>query len=749
MRQIRYLPVILSLALLAGCGSNPSVSREERLKSGDQYLADGKLDDAIVEYRGAVAAEPTHGPSRVKLADAYMASGDIRSAAAHFVQAADRMPEDAIVQMKTAEALIAVGKYEDARARLDKVVAADPSNARAYMLKGNAMAGLKDLGAAISQMESSIRLNPTYSPGYTSLGSLQLVRGDIQEAEISFKRAVFTAPESIPARLALANFYWSTNRRTEGEAALHEALKLDPHNLIANKALYLMYLGSKRVAEAEAPLKVIAQNSPTADGRLALADYYAASQRMTEAKAIYEDVSKDNRYGSAAKLRLASLGLIDGDRATAYRFVDEVLAKEPRNVEALVGKAQLQLSDGKKVEALATAGLDHPPTHYTLGLVHLADGQTEEATAAFEESLRVGVTFAPANFELGRLALAARRYDDAIQFSRAAIQMVPGYGEAHLILARAEMLKGNVAGAEEPLRLLALNFPERAGVQAEVGRLLLMKNDLAGAQKAFTRALGKEPYQLEALEGITILDVRQNRTAAARTRLDAAVKANSNNSTLQLMASQLYSVVFKDPAAAEHTARQAVAADPNNLDAFGSLARLHAEANNLPAATAEFEKLAERQPRSVGNQTTVGLLLHLQGKTDEAKARYEKALALDPRAAVAANNLAQLYVDRNENLDVALNLAQIAKAGLPTAHQVDDTLGWIYYRKGVGLLAVTWLKQAVAAQPDNAEYNYHLGAAYALNKEPANARQSLTKALKLRPNFQGADDARKILDTLK
>jgi len=145
----------------------------------------------------------------------------------------------------------------------------------------------------------------------------------------------------------------------------------------------------------------------------------------------------------------------------------------------------------------------------------------------------------------------------------------------------------------------------------------------------------------------------------------------------------------------------------------------------------------------------VATLLHLQNKLDEAKTQYESVLGLDPRAAVAANNLAQLYLDRNENLDMALQLAQTAKAGMPNSHEVDDTLGWAYYKKGTASSAVSALKQAVAADPANAVYLYHLGAAYALNKDKVNARQTLEKALKLQPTFPGADDARKILDSLK
>ena len=41
------------------------------------------------------------------------------------------------------------------------------------------------------------------------------------------------------------------------------------------------------------------------------------------------------------------------------------------------------------------------------------------------------------------------------------------------------------------------------------------------------------------------------------------------------------------------------------------------------------------------------------------------------------------------------------------------------------------------------------GAAYAVNKDKANARLTLEKALKLQPSFQGSDDARSLLAKLK
>ena len=139
----------------------------------------------------------------------------------------------------------------------------------------------------------------------------------------------------------------------------------------------------------------------------------------------------------------------------------------------------------------------------------------------------------------------------------------------------------------------------------------------------------------------------------------------------------------------------------------------------------------------------------VQHEEREAKPRYEKALELDSHAAVAANNLAQMYADGNENLDVALQLAQTAKAGLPKAPEVDDTLGWVYYKKGLSALAIASLKQCAAADPQNPSYLYHLGLAYSQNGDKVLARQTLERALKIQPDFAGADEARKVIGSTK
>ena len=80
--------------------------------------------------------------------------------------------------------------------------------------------------------------------------------------------------------------------------------------------------------------------------------------------------------------------------------------------------------------------------------------------------------------------------------------------------------------------------------------------------------------------------------------------------------------------------------------------------------------------------------------------------------------------------------------------EVNDTLGFIYYKKNLPALAIPPLKMSVEKDPNNPMFHYHLGLAYAKAEDVAQARQSLMRALELKPDFAGAADAKTVLTTL-
>ena len=145
---------------------------------------------------------------------------------------------------------------------------------------------------------------------------------------------------------------------------------------------------------------------------------------------------------------------------------------------------------------------------------------------------------------------------------------------------------------------------------------------------------------------------------------------------------------------------------------------------------------------------------------DAAVDSYRKALAKDENAIFAANNLAWLYAEYGKaNIDEAVRLAQGIVQSNPEVPSFADTLGWVYYKKGLYGAAAEQLKKAVtvdeaAARRSNGTptpiYHFHLGVALAAKGDKAGARREIESALRLseKMSFPEANEARKALATL-
>jgi tetratricopeptide (TPR) repeat protein len=178
------------------------------------------------------------------------------------------------------------------------------------------------------------------------------------------------------------------------------------------------------------------------------------------------------------------------------------------------------------------------------------------------------------------------------------------------------------------------------------------------------------------------------------------------------------------------------------------LGAVYGAQGRIDEARQQFEVWAAKQPRSVAAQTMVAMLLERQNKPAEAGKAYEKVLAIDPHAPIAANNLAWQYAESGGNLDVALQLAQVAKSQMPNEPEFNDTLGWVYYKQDIVDQAIPLILQAIDRDAKNAQFHYHLGMAYAKQGEDTKAIAALKRALALNPGFAGAADAKRVLGEL-
>jgi putative PEP-CTERM system TPR-repeat lipoprotein len=750
----RLLPIALVMSVAVAC-SNPERAKADYLKSGDAYFEQKKYAEAEVQYRNALQQDPKSGDAHFKLAQTYEQLGDLRNAAREYIRAADALPGNVDAQVRAAVYLLVAEQFEDARARAQKALALDAKNLDAQIILGNSLAGLKDLDGALTVLENTAKLAPSSTGAFVSIGALQLARGNHPEAEAAFRKAVETNPKMAAAHMALANFLWASNRPDEAEASLKQAHQLEPKSVLADRALAGFYIARGRAREAEPYVKALADQdrSPFAPLKLALADYYVSIDRVDDALKVLEPIAATKEGFSAARTRVA---MIEYDRrrpAEAQKAIDEVLARDPKNVFALLVNAQFLARQGKIDGAIgqARAATAVQPgsvrAHFLLGTWLRSKGLIDEAISEFNEVLTLEPSATVAQLQLVELNLAKGNSKPALQFAQDAAKAVPNNPVVQLDLARTLLASGDAARAGAVVSALATKYPSASVVHSLSGQVALKNKDLAEARREFSRAEALDGTNFEALSGLVFLDFADKKPAAAKARIDSRLERSPTDARLLALAARV-SAAMGDTAQAEQQLRKSIDSDPNYLGSYVALAQIYMGQRRLPDARASLESVIARRPDAIGPQTMVGMLYEAEGNRAEAKKRYERVLKIDPRAGVAANNLAFRYAEDGGNLDTALQLAQTAKERLPDSPEVDDTLGWVYYKKDLAGMAVPLFEAAARKQPGNVEYLYHLGLSALKAGELTKGRKALEEAIRIGSNPAISADAKKALAEL-
>ena len=176
-----------------------------------------------------------------------------------------------------------------------------------------------------------------------------------------------------------------------------------------------------------------------------------------------------------------------------------------------------------------------------------------------------------------------------------------------------------------------------------------------------------------------------------------------------------------------------------------ALARINLKEKDADSAIYKYKQILAKKQSHLPAYMSLGTIYQQKGDIKEAESYYRKALDIRKDFAPAANNLAFLLAEHGGSIDEALGLAQIAKEKMPKNPSTLDTLGWIYYKKGLYRSAIVELEQSHEKIQINPIILYHLGMAYVKNGQKKEAKAALEKALTLNNKFPGYKQAQKAL----
>ena len=165
---------------------------------------------------------------------------------------------------------------------------------------------------------------------------------------------------------------------------------------------------------------------------------------------------------------------------------------------------------------------------------------------------------------------------------------------------------------------------------------------------------------------------------------------------------------------------------------MGKKKRKKKKTRAVPQDTFGQPVLGGNSPFDISTELQTAVEYHRQGLLPKAEAIYRKILSVQPDHADALNFIGYTYAEQGKNLDEAFDMIQKALKLKPGSGYIIDSLGWVYFQKGLYDEALTSLEKASTMIPDDPTVAEHLGDAYFMKKEYQKSLEMYLKALSLK-----------------
>ena len=461
----------------------------------------------------------------------------------------------------------------------------------------------------------------------------------------------------------------------------------------------------------------------------------------------FERLAAQDPSDREARTRLVTAYLEAGRSADAKKVLNNALEKNRKDVDALVQRAALFTRDGKYEEAQNDLGLllrfspDMAQAHVALAALHAARGEALSERQELAEALRLDPGLLQVRLHLARALIASRAADAALETldkafddQKRTLAFIVQRNWALLALGRGKELRQEVDRG-----LAAARTPE---LLAQDAFLKIEDKNYSGGEDFARRSVEAESRESAGRRNPAASLCGPKKPPGAVENIRSLAEQRPNSAMLHGILGNLLIASGKTEEA-RAAFLQAKQADPRDPSAPLALARLDVAQRKFDAARQELAPLQTSDPGNPHVWNDQGLLEAAQKDYPKAVDNFRKALDLDSKNVTALNNLAYLLATRPNQSEEALKYAQKAKELAPDRSDVDDTLGWVLYNRGVYQSALQHLESAAKKNPDPA-IRYHLAMTYAKVGDKR-APRMLTEALKAAPDLPEAQMANQLL----
>ncbi len=742
------LSVLLAMAL-TGC-TRTAASYVAR---GNKYFADGKYDDALLQYRNATDKDP-------KYAEAYYRTAVLKLRQNHAGEAYALLKKAVELDPGFRPATVQFGDlgwyvyrtlsqpppqiYNDLSQLSQRLLAANPRDFDGLRFKAYIAIADKRADDALALLKTANSIRPLDSEAAVPMARLFIEKGELPEAEKLLRQMMEKDPSYGLAYETLYALYMRDKRIPEAEAILRLRVEKNPNLTLALLELADHYANQNNTAAMNATLQRLHDSRASLSGaRMALGDFYTAHKFLDQAVQQFQQaIQEDPKNEIAYRKKLVAVLISQGKRDQAESDLAEILKRDPQDADALRVKAnfdlgtrqQQRVSDAVNIyKGLTVQRPNDADLRFFYARALVVNGDTRAARSELSAVIQRNPKSVMPMLALASLSLNEGQYADALRLTTSILDQIPRNETALLLRAGAEAGLGQLQSSHADLAALLREHPGHEDAELQLGLLDVAEKHYADATAIFTKYYHSGQPDLRPLEGLIRTDMSQGQFDKALALLDEEVKKSPKSSALRLMyASAGIRAGKLDVAEEQYRALTAQGLQSSAVEL--QWGRILQAKKDPQGAIEHYRKAKALDPKDSVPAALLGSQLELIGHQAEAIASYRDALKTNPTNAYALNNLAYALAESGQDLDEALRVALSAQKLAKDDSVVADTLGWVYLKKGLTGSALQVFQNNVKKDPKNPSYRYHLAAALLASGDKLKAKQELQKALQSGPS---------------
>lgn len=404
------------------------------------------------------------------------------------------------------------------------------------------------------------------------------------------------------------------------------------------------------------------------------------AEHLAKGKALYAESNFDK-----ARLELKNVLKIDPKNAEAYYTIGLIEERERNWSKAFANYSQA-------VEVMPT----HAAAKARLGKFYLVSGDITKAQEVAEELLKANSRDVGARTL--QAAISSRRGDTAkaIQEAEAVVASAPRDADAAALLANLYLRGKQIDRAQRILENALQGSGGDIGLRVELIRILLLRNDLKGAEQQYRNIINAEPDSFEHRQALALFYNRINRKADA-----------------------------------EATLREAIKVAPHDEQRYLVLAQFLVGSKRIDQADKELDAGIEAVSNAYQLRFARAELKHGVGHAAQAEAILSEIIDLDKmgqHGLRARNQLARIALAKGDTATATKRVAEVIKESPRDNDALLLRARMALNAKQYGN-AIADLRSVLKDQPDSLEVVGLLTAAHMLNREPQLAKETYSNAV--------------------